>query len=179
MAKPGVMLVNTSRGALVDVEAVVEGLKSGRIGYLAIDVYEQEADLFFQDLSNEIIQDDAFQRLLTFPNVLVTGHQAFFTQEAMTAIADTTLANITAFERGEPLGQRGGRRAGEAALTLQAGVAVEGVERDAVGQRLAVERGVAAQGQGHDPCLGQRRQTCTQRSRLSINQISRTEGSRM
>ena len=73
------MLVNTSRGALVDVEAVVEGLKSGRIGYLAIDVYEQEADLFFQDLSNEIIQDDAFQRLLTFPNVLVTGHQAFFT----------------------------------------------------------------------------------------------------
>ena len=97
------MLVNTSRGALVDVEAVVEGLKSGRIGYLAIDVYEQEADLFFQDLSNEIIQDDAFQRLLTFPNVLVTGHQAFFTHEALTAIADTTLANIAAFERGEPL----------------------------------------------------------------------------
>ena len=82
LVKPGVMLVNTSRGALVDVEAVVEGLKSGRIGYLAIDVYEQEADLFFQDLSNEIIQDDAFQRLLTFPNVLVTGHQAFFTHEA-------------------------------------------------------------------------------------------------
>ena len=103
LVKPGVMLVNTSRGALVDVEAVVEGLKSGRIGYLAIDVYEQEADLFFQDLSNEIIQDDAFQRLLTFPNVLVTGHQAFFTHEAMTAIADTTLANIAAFERGETL----------------------------------------------------------------------------
>lgn len=101
--KPGVMIVNTSRGALVDVEAVIDGLKTGRIGYLAIDVYEQEADLFFQDLSNEIIQDDAFQRLLTFPNVLVTGHQAFFTREAMTAIADTTLANITAFERGEPL----------------------------------------------------------------------------
>ena len=103
LVKPGVMLVNTSRGALVDVEAVVEGLKSGRIGYLAIDVYEQEADLFFQDLSNEIIQDDAFQRLLTFPNVLVTGHQAFFTHEALTAIADTTLANIAAFERGETL----------------------------------------------------------------------------
>ena len=103
LVKPGVMLVNTSRGALVDVEAVIEGLKSGRIGYLAIDVYEQEADLFFQDLSNEIIQDDAFQRLLTFPNVLVTGHQAFFTREALTAIADTTLANIAAFERGEPL----------------------------------------------------------------------------
>ena len=103
LVKPGVMLVNTSRGALVDVEAVIDGLKSGKIGYLAIDVYEQEADLFFQDLSNEIIQDDTFQRLLTFPNVLVTGHQAFFTQEAMTAIADTTLANIAAFERGEPL----------------------------------------------------------------------------
>ena len=97
------MLVNTSRGALVDVEAVIDGLKSGKIGYLAIDVYEQEADLFFQDLSNEIIQDDTFQRLLTFPNVLVTGHQAFFTQEALTAIADTTLANIAAFERGEAL----------------------------------------------------------------------------
>ena len=99
--RPGVMLVNTSRGALVDVDAVIDGLKSGRIGYLAIDVYEQEADLFFQDLSSEIIQDDAFQRLLTFPNVLVTGHQAFFTREAMAAIVDTTLANITAFERGE------------------------------------------------------------------------------
>ena len=103
MAKPGVMLVNTSRGGLIDVDAVVDGLKSGQIGSLAIDVYEQEADLFFQDLSNEIIQDDAFQRLLTFPNVLVTGHQAFFTREALTAIADTTLANITAFERGEKL----------------------------------------------------------------------------
>ena len=103
LVKPGVMLVNTSRGALVDIEAVVGGLKSGRIGYLAIDVYEQEADLFFQDLSNEIVTDDAFQRLLTFPNVLVTGHQAFFTREALTAIADTTLTNITAFERGEPL----------------------------------------------------------------------------
>ena len=103
LMKEGVMLVNTSRGALVDVAAVVGGLKSGRIGYLAIDVYEQEADLFFQDLSNEIIQDDAFQRLLTFPNVLVTGHQAFFTTEALTGIADTTLANIAAFERGEKL----------------------------------------------------------------------------
>ncbi len=99
----GVMLVNTSRGALIDTEAVIDGLKSGQIGYLAIDVYEQEADLFFEDLSNEIIQDDVFQRLLTFPNVLVTGHQAFFTREALTAIAETTLANITAFERGEPL----------------------------------------------------------------------------
>lgn len=103
LVKPGVMLVNTSRGALVDVEAVIEGLKTGRVGYFAMDVYEQEADLFFEDLSNEIIQDDAFQRLLTFPNVLVTGHQAFFTREALAGIAATTLANISAFERGAEL----------------------------------------------------------------------------
>lgn len=102
-AKHGFMLVNTSRGGLVDAMAVIEGLKSGRIGYLAIDVYEQEADLFFEDLSSEIIQDDIFQRLLTFPNVLVTGHQAFFTREALGNIADTTLDNLTAFERGETL----------------------------------------------------------------------------
>ena len=102
-AKPGFMLVNTSRGGLVDATAVIEGLKSGQIGYLAIDVYEQEADLFFEDLSSEIIQDDVFQRLLTFPNVLVTGHQAFFTREALGNIADTTLGNLTAFERGETL----------------------------------------------------------------------------
>jgi D-lactate dehydrogenase len=101
--KPGFMLVNTSRGALVDADAVIDALKSGQVGYFAMDVYEQEADLFFEDLSSEIIQDDAFQRLLTFPNVLVTGHQAFFTQEALTAIADTTLGNISAFERSENL----------------------------------------------------------------------------
>lgn len=101
--KPGVMIVNTSRGALVEAEAVIERLKSGHIGYLAMDVYEQEADLFFEDLSNEIIQDDAFQRLLTFPNVLVTGHQAFFTREALAGIATTTLENLTAFEQGRPL----------------------------------------------------------------------------
>ena len=99
----GAILVNTSRGAVIDTRAVIRALKSGRLGGLAIDVYEEEADLFFEDLSNEIIQDDAFQRLLTFPNVLVTGHQAFFTHEAMTAIAGITLTNITAFERGEPL----------------------------------------------------------------------------
>jgi D-lactate dehydrogenase len=104
--KPGVMLVNTSRGALMDTEAVLVGLKSGQIGYLAIDVYEQEADLFFEDLSSEIIQDDAFQRLLTFPNVLVTGHQAFFTRNALTNIADTTLGNLTDFEQGRPLANR-------------------------------------------------------------------------
>jgi D-lactate dehydrogenase len=104
--KPGVMLVNTSRGALMDTEAVLVGLKSGQIGYLAIDVYEQEADLFFEDLSSEIIQDDVFQRLLTFPNVLVTGHQAFFTRNALTNIADTTLGSLTDFEQGRPLANR-------------------------------------------------------------------------
>jgi D-lactate dehydrogenase len=102
-AKRGFMLVNTSRGGLVDAAAMIEGLKTGQVGYVAIDVYEQEADLFFEDLSSEIIQDDVFQRLLTFPNVLVTGHQAFFTREALGNIADTTLANIAAFERGETL----------------------------------------------------------------------------
>jgi D-lactate dehydrogenase len=96
--KRGVMLVNTSRGALVDTRAAIEGLKTGAIGRLGLDVYEEEGDLFFQDLSGQVIQDDVFARLLTFPNVLVTGHQAFFTEEALTAIAETTVANITAFE---------------------------------------------------------------------------------
>jgi D-lactate dehydrogenase len=102
-ARPGVMIVNTSRGALIDAGAVIAGLKSGHVGYLAIDVYEQEADLFFEDLSNEIIQDDVFQRLLTFPNVIVTGHQAFFTREALASIANTTLRNIAELERGQPV----------------------------------------------------------------------------
>lgn len=100
----GVTIVNTSRGALVDTEAVIEGLKDGSIGYLALDVYEEEDALFFEDLSAEVLQDDTFARLLTFPNVLVTAHQAFFTDEALRAIAETTLANITAFEQaGVPL----------------------------------------------------------------------------
>jgi D-lactate dehydrogenase len=94
----GAMLVNTSRGAIVDTRAVIAGLKSGQIGLLGLDVYEEEADLFFEDLSGRVIQDDVFARLLTFPNVLVTAHQAFFTEEALTAIAGTTNANITAFE---------------------------------------------------------------------------------
>lgn len=99
----GAMVVNTSRGAILDAEAAIEALKSGQLGGLAIDVYEQEADLFFEDLSNEIIQDDTLQRLMMFPNVLVTGHQAFFTREALGNIADTTLGNITACERGDAL----------------------------------------------------------------------------
>lgn len=102
--KPGAMVLNTSRGAVIDTRAVIRGLKSGRIGSLGLDVYEEESDLFFEDLSSRIIPDDVFARLLTFPNVLVTGHQGFFTREALDAIADVTLANITAFERdGRPL----------------------------------------------------------------------------
>lgn len=98
--KPGVMLINTGRGALIDTKAVIQALKKGIIGYLGIDVYEEEENIYFQDLSNIIIQDDVFARLLTFPNVIVTGHQAFFTKEALTNIAAITLANISAFDKG-------------------------------------------------------------------------------
>jgi len=104
--RPGVMLINTSRGAVVDTRAVIVGLKSGRIGYLGLDVYEEETDLFFENLSDKMIQDDIFARLLTFPNVLITGHQAFFTTEALSAIAETTIGNISAFESsGRPMHQ--------------------------------------------------------------------------
>jgi len=102
--KPGVMIINTGRGALIDTPAAIAGLKSGRIGYLGLDVYEEEEGLFFEDLSSHIIQDDVFARLLTFPNVIVTAHQAFFTREALRAIAETTLDNITAFEEGRRSG---------------------------------------------------------------------------
>lgn len=100
--KKGIIIINTSRGAVVDTKAVISALKSGKIGYLGLDVYEEEEDLFFEDLSNEVIQDDTFARLLTFPNVLITGHQAFFTYESLHAIAETTLSNITDFKQGEP-----------------------------------------------------------------------------
>lgn len=90
----GAMLVNTGRGALIDTQAAIAGLKSGKIGSLALDVYEEEADLFFEDRSEEIIDDDVFSRLLTFPNVLITAHQAFLTREALAAIAETTLSNV-------------------------------------------------------------------------------------
>lgn len=99
--KQGAMLINTSRGALIDTRAVIDGLKRGKLGSLGLDVYEEEADLFFEDLSGTVIQDDVFARLLTFPNVLITGHQGFFTREALASIAETTLSNATAFERGE------------------------------------------------------------------------------
>ncbi|MEM6264853.1 MAG: 2-hydroxyacid dehydrogenase [Bacteroidota bacterium] len=101
--KKGVMLINSSRGGLVDTKAVIHGLKHRKIGYLGIDVYEQEEQLFFEDLSETIIDDDQIARLMSFPNVLVTAHQAFFTEEALTQIAQTTLANISAFESGEAL----------------------------------------------------------------------------
>jgi D-lactate dehydrogenase len=101
--KDGVMIINTSRGALVDAAAVIEGLKSGKVGYLGLDVYEQEADLFFENLSEEIIQDDILQRLVMFPNVIVTSHQAYFTATALENIAETTVGNILAFVRGLPL----------------------------------------------------------------------------
>ncbi|HEV2131693.1 MAG TPA: 2-hydroxyacid dehydrogenase [Longimicrobiaceae bacterium] len=110
--RPGVMLINTSRGALVDTPAAIGALKSGKLGYFGLDVYEEEEALFFQDHSGRVITDDVFARLMTFPNVIVTGHQGFFTREAMESIAETTLANITAFERDEgemyrvPLRQR-------------------------------------------------------------------------
>jgi D-lactate dehydrogenase len=100
--RQGAMLINTSRGALIDALDVTEALKSGRIGYLGLDVYEQEADLFYENLSETIIQDDVFQRLLTFPNVLITSHQAFFTENALKNIADTTIGNISDFENGRP-----------------------------------------------------------------------------
>ncbi len=98
--RAGVMLINTGRGGLINTADVIGALKTGRIGYLGLDVYEEEEKLFFQDLSREIILDDVFARLLTFPNALITGHQGFFTEEALSAIAEETLENISAFEAG-------------------------------------------------------------------------------
>ena len=95
--KPGVMIVNTSRGPLINSNAVISGLKSGKVGYLGLDVYEEEEELFFEDLSDQVIQDDQFVRLQTFPNVLITSHQAFFTREATAEIARTTFENMTLF----------------------------------------------------------------------------------
>lgn len=99
--KPGAMLINTSRGAIIDTQAVIRGLKSCRLGALGIDVYEEEADLFFEDLSTSVIKDDVFSRLQTFPNVLITGHQGFFTVDALKQIAFTTLQNVSDVEAGK------------------------------------------------------------------------------
>ncbi len=101
--KPEVILINTGRGALVDSRALIQALKAERIGGAALDVYEEEEGLFFRDLSNEVLQDDVLARLLTFPNVLITAHQGFLTREALAAIAETTLASLSAFEGGQPL----------------------------------------------------------------------------
>jgi D-lactate dehydrogenase len=103
LMKKGVMLINTSRGALIDTQAVIEGLKKEQISYLGLDVYEEEGDLFFEDLSNKVIQDDAFMRLLSFNNVLITGHQAFFTSNALESIAAVSLQNIADFQNNQPL----------------------------------------------------------------------------
>ncbi|HWL13988.1 MAG TPA: 2-hydroxyacid dehydrogenase [Opitutus sp.] len=110
--REGVVLINTGRGPLIDTAAVVDALKSGRVGALALDVYEEEEGVFFEDLSGQILADDQLARLIGFPNVLVTSHQAFFTREAMSAIAETTLNNLDAIARGE---------AGPNALTPSAG----------------------------------------------------------
>ena len=98
--KPGAMLINTSRGGLIDTNAVIHAIKSGQVGYFGIDVYEHEDSLFFEDLSDTVIQDDTFQLLQSFPNVVITAHQAFFTQEALQNIAETTLSNISDIEAG-------------------------------------------------------------------------------
>lgn len=97
------MIINTSRGALIDTAAAIKGLTNKKIGYLGIDVYEQEENLFFEDLSEHIIQDDLILRLISFPNVLITSHQAYFTKEAMDEITTTTLENIKAFAENQAL----------------------------------------------------------------------------
>jgi D-lactate dehydrogenase len=103
MMKRGAVLVNTGRGALIDSRALIDALKAGHLAAAGLDVYEEEEGVFFQDLSNRVLQDDVLARLLTFPNVLVTSHQAFLTREALANIAQVTLENVSAFERGEPL----------------------------------------------------------------------------
>jgi D-lactate dehydrogenase len=101
--KRGALLINTSRGGLVDTVAATEALKSGQLGGLGLDVYEQEADIFFRDLSSTVVTDDVFERLLSFPNVIVTGHQAFFTREAITTICETTINSVSEFAAGKGL----------------------------------------------------------------------------
>ncbi len=100
--KPGVILINVSRGALIDTSALIEALKCGRLGGVGLDVYEEEEGVFFEDLSGQILQDDELARLLTFPNVLITAHQAFLTQEALGEISRVTVENLVAFAHGRP-----------------------------------------------------------------------------
>lgn len=98
--KPGAMLINTSRGALIETKSVIQALKDRQLGGLALDVYEGESQIFYKDHGNQIIQDDELMRLMTFPNVIICGHQAFFTEEALTEIAEATLRNLEDFVEG-------------------------------------------------------------------------------
>jgi D-lactate dehydrogenase len=100
--RPGVILINVSRGGLIDTKALIQALKSGKIGGVGLDVYEEEGGIFFEDLSCKILQDDDLARLLTFRNVLITAHQAFLTTDALAEIARVTVANLTAFEERKP-----------------------------------------------------------------------------
>jgi D-lactate dehydrogenase len=102
LMKPGVILINVSRGALIDTTALIEALKSGKLGGVALDVYEEEEGIFFEDLSGQVLQDDELARLLTLPNVLITSHQAFLTREALSDIAHTTVTNLKALADGKP-----------------------------------------------------------------------------
>jgi D-lactate dehydrogenase len=102
LMKPGTILINVSRGALIDTKALIESLKSGHLGGVALDVYEEEEGVFFEDLSGQILRDDELARLLTFPNVLITAHQAFLTHEALAEIGRVTVANLLAFSEGQP-----------------------------------------------------------------------------
>lgn len=103
--KPGAMLINTSRGEVVDSVALVAAIKSGHLGWVGLDVYEEEGDVFFEDISGRVLQDDVLARLMTFPNVLITSHQAFFTREAMEHIAATTFANARSWAQGAPIAE--------------------------------------------------------------------------
>ena len=103
LMKRGVMIINTSRGGLIDTEALIKGLKDKKVGYAGLDVYEEESEYFFEDFSDEIIDDDVLTRILSFPNVLVTSHQAFLTAEALENIASTTLESVKAYENGDNL----------------------------------------------------------------------------
>src|SRR5947199_4936285 len=102
LMKPGTIIINVSRGALIETKALIDALKSGRLGGVGLDVYEEEEGVFFEDLSGQILQDDELARLLTFPNVLITAHQAFLTREALAEIARVTVANLVAFATGQP-----------------------------------------------------------------------------
>ena len=102
LTKPGTIIVNVSRGALIDTKALIETLKSGHLGGVALDVYEEEEGVFFEDLSGQVLQDDDLARLLTFPNVLITAHQAFLTREALAEIARVTVENLRAFAQDKP-----------------------------------------------------------------------------